>query len=95
MLYLPAGEMDRFHSRIGGTDFRSLEGSYFNNGQIALKAVVQCFEQMFSVDLGNYNRTYRQFFYRKKGEVFFLHKLAADTQKRIDDEEERRSTHLR
>ena len=71
------------------------KGDYFNNGQIGLKAVVQCFEQMFSVDLGNYNRTYQQFFYRKKGEVFFLHKLAADTQKRIDEEEERRGTHLR
>lgn len=68
---------------------------YLSNGQIGLKAAVQCFEQMLSVDLGNYNRTYQQFFYRKKGEVFFLHKLAADTQKKIDEDREDRDSHVR
>ncbi|MDP4129236.1 MAG: RteC domain-containing protein [Bacteroidota bacterium] len=66
------------------------KGGYINHGQIGLKPIVRCFEQMLSVDLGNYNRTYQQFFYRKKGDVFFLHKLAADLQKRIDDDREGR-----
>ena len=47
------------------------KGGLLNNGQIGLKAVVQCFEQMLSVDLWNYNRTYQQFFLPEEGRSLF------------------------
>ena len=44
----------------------------FNNGSADLKRIIRYFERIFSVDLGNYSRSYQEIVTRKTGFTIFL-----------------------
>ena len=56
----------------------------FNNGKAELKSIVQCFEQMFSIDLGNISSSFQEILERKKGYTNITDKLREVFLKKID-----------
>lgn len=51
------------------------EAGVFNNGKSDIKQIVGCFEEQFSVDLGNYARVFSEIRIRKSGQTNFLDHL--------------------
>jgi hypothetical protein len=47
----------------------------FDHGKTEIKKIIECFEEMFSVDLGNYARVFSEIRIRKKGQTNFLDQL--------------------
>lgn len=56
----------------------------FNHGKADLKRIVQYFERVFSVDLGNYSRSYQEIVTRKTGFAVFLDLLKEKMRLGID-----------
>lgn len=57
----------------------------FNYGKTDIKQIVECFEEMFSVDLGNYARVFADIRIRKKGHANFLEQLKTRFSEHIDE----------
>lgn len=57
----------------------------FNYGKTDIKQIVACFEEMFSIDLGNYARVFYEIKLRKKGHANFLEQLKARFTEHIDE----------
>jgi hypothetical protein len=57
----------------------------FNYGKTDVKQIVACFEEMFSIDLGNYARVFSEIKIRKKGQANFLEQLKTRFLEHIDD----------
>lgn len=60
----------------------------FNDGKADLKAVAECFEKMFHVRLGHFNRIFVDLRARKTDRVRFLDLLRERLLKRMDDADE-------
>jgi hypothetical protein len=56
----------------------------FNQGKADLKRIVRYFEKVFSIDLGNYSRSYQEIATRKSGFAIFLDLLKEKMQLAID-----------
>ncbi len=56
----------------------------FNQGKADLKRIVRYFEKVFSIDLGNYSRSYQEIVTRKTGFAIFLDLLKEKMQLSID-----------
>ncbi len=63
---------------------------YVNNGMTPIKEIVQAFQNLFHIDLGNYPRVYQELLGRKKGESYFLNQLVNDQQKKMEENENER-----
>lgn len=57
----------------------------FNHGKIDLKQIVRCFEEQFSVELGNYARVFSEIRIRKSGQTNFLEHLRERLERLIED----------
>lgn len=60
----------------------------FNNGAADIKLLATYFEQMFSIDLGNYYRIFQEIRIRKGNRTAFLKSLAERLTQRMDDSDE-------
>lgn len=60
----------------------------FNNGQADLKQIARFLETMFSVELGNYYRTFQDIRIRKSGRTNFLDQLKSRLVQRMDEADE-------
>ncbi len=63
---------------------------YVNNGMTPVKEIVQDFQGLFNIDLGNFHRVYYEILARKKGENQFLNQLVNDQQKKMEENENER-----
>jgi RteC protein len=63
---------------------------YVNNGLTPIKEIIQGFQNLFGIDLGNYPRVYQELLSRKKGESYFLNQLVNDQQKKMEENENER-----
>jgi hypothetical protein len=63
---------------------------YVNHGMTPIKEIVNGFQNLFNIDLGNYPRVYHEILSRKKGESYFLNQLVNDQQKKIEESENER-----
>lgn len=57
----------------------------FNHGKSDLKQIVRCFEEQFSLDLGNYSRVFSEIRIRKSGQTNFLDHLKERLSQFIND----------
>lgn len=57
----------------------------FNHGKSDLKQIVRCFEEQFSVELGNYARVFSEIRIRKSGQTNFLEHLRGRLERLIHD----------
>lgn len=57
----------------------------FNHGKSELKQIVRCFEEQFSVELGNYARVFSEIRIRKSGQTNFLDHLRGRLGQLIND----------
>lgn len=57
----------------------------FNYGKSSIKQIVNCFEEMFSIDLGNYARVFSEIRIRKKGQTNFIDLLKQQLITAMDD----------
>lgn len=60
----------------------------FNNGTADLKDIAECFEEIFSINLGQYRRTFLEIRVRKDDRAKFLTNLREKLLKRMDDTDE-------
>jgi len=56
----------------------------FNEGKAELKAIVECFEKVFHIVLGNYSRSFQEIMSRKMGYTLFIDELRESLLKKID-----------
>ena len=61
----------------------------FNNATPDLRKIVEAFELIFNVNLGNYSRTFLSIRIRKTGQTAFLDQLQQRLMQRINEMEER------
>ncbi|MDI3321370.1 RteC domain-containing protein [Pinibacter soli] len=66
----------------------------FNNGAADIKLLATYFEQMFSIDLGNYYRIFQEIRIRKGSRAAFLESLAEKLVQRMDDSDENPKQYL-
>jgi len=59
-----------------------------NNGTADLKDIAECFEKIFSVDLGQYRRTFLEIRVRKSDRTKFIDKLRKTLNDRMDNADE-------
>jgi hypothetical protein len=57
----------------------------FNFGKTDVKQIVNCFEEVFSISLGNYARVFAEIRIRKSGQTNFLDSLTTRLSEYIDD----------
>jgi hypothetical protein len=55
-----------------------------NDGDAELKTIIQCFEYVFNIDLGNYSSSFQDILERKKGFTNITDKLREALHKKID-----------
>jgi|SRR5450432_247262 len=74
------------YSKIGLVEliYSLKELGAFNNGKADLKSITQCFEYMFSIDLGNVSSSFQEILERKKGYTNITDKLREMFLKKID-----------
>jgi hypothetical protein len=74
------------YSKIGLTEliYALKELGVFNNGKADLKSIAQCFEHMFSIDLGNISSAFQEILERKKGYTNITDRLREVFLKKID-----------
>ena len=60
----------------------------FNGGSVDLKNLATSFENLFSIDLGNYYRAFQEIRIRKQSRTTFLDQLKDQLLKRMDDSDE-------
>jgi hypothetical protein len=61
----------------------------FNGGKADIKDITECFENVFSIRLGNTSSAFQQILCRKKGYTIYIDKLRDGLLRRIDDIESR------
>ena len=61
----------------------------FNNGNIDIKVIATCFEQLFNIDLGDFYHTYLELRNRKKNPTKFLDLLRDGLIKKMDAQDEK------
>lgn len=60
----------------------------FNNGKMDIKALAECFEKAYHVELGNYYQIFQEICLRKKNRTIFLDQLKESLIKRMDEADE-------
>lgn len=91
---LKGDRLDRTHNQLQWTTqkvalveliYALHAAEVFNYGKPDVKQIVECFEEMFSIDLGNYSRVFSEIKIRKSGHAIFLNQLVKSLTKKLVD----------